>query len=71
MGIAPGRQPRVTTQVFVADVMPADKTLQPVDHDDLAMVAEVDLEAIEPATASCERLDLYSAIAQYLAVAGG
>ncbi|MNG15575.1 hypothetical protein D3C84_994160 [compost metagenome] len=51
--------------------MPADEAKNAVDDHDLAVVAEVDLEAVEPATASCKRFDLYPGIAQRLHVTVG
>ncbi|MOA69300.1 hypothetical protein D3C78_1974120 [compost metagenome] len=51
--------------------MPADKTKNAVHHHDLAMVAKVDLKAIEPAAASGEGLDLDTTIAQCLYVFAG
>ena len=71
MGIAPWRQRRFFTQVFIAYVMPADKTGDAVHHDDLAMVTEVDLEAIEPATAGGECLDLHACVTQRLHITMG
>jgi hypothetical protein len=61
MGIAPWRQRRLLAHVFIADVVPADKAEHTVDHDDLAVVAEIDLEAVEPAAAGGEGLDLDAA----------
>ncbi|MNH16854.1 hypothetical protein D3C79_765040 [compost metagenome] len=50
--------------------MPAEKTLHAIDHDDLAVVAEVDLEAVEPAAAGSEGADVHAAVTQLLAVGG-
>ena len=71
MGIAPWRQRRVFTQVFIAYVVPTDKPGDAVYHYDLAMVTEVDLEAIEPATAGSERLDLHASVTQRLHITMG
>ena len=71
MGIAPRRQWRFFAQVFIADVMPADKPGNTVHHHDFAMVAEVDLETVEPAAASGECLDLHAGVTQRLHIAMG
>lgn len=51
--------------------MPADKPGDAIHHHDLAVVAEVDLEAIEPAAAGGERLDLHPGVAQRLCIVRG
>ena len=71
MGIAPRCQRRFFAHVFVADVVPADEAQNAVDDHDLAVVAEVDLEAVEPAAAGGEGFDLDAGIAQRLHVAVG
>src|SRR5476649_121448 len=68
MGVAPGRQRWFDPQVLVADVMPANKTHQAVDHYHFAMVAEIHLEAVQPATAGGERTDMHTAFTQGLDV---
>jgi uncharacterized protein (DUF2342 family) len=49
MGVAPGRQWWPCPEVFVTGVEAADETGGAVDHDDLAVVAEIQLKAIAPA----------------------
>ncbi|MNE56254.1 hypothetical protein D3C80_1511490 [compost metagenome] len=51
--------------------MPANEALHAVDHDDLAVVAKVDLEPIEPAAAGGEGFDVDTTVAQRLDVAVG
>jgi len=51
--------------------MPANEAVHTIDHHDLAVIAEVDLEAVEPAAARGEGADLHAAFAQGLAVACG
>ena len=63
MGIAPRSQRRFFAQVFVTDVVPTNKAGDAIHHYDLAVVAEVDLEAIEPAATGGERLDLHPGVA--------
>ncbi|MCY1451942.1 hypothetical protein D9M71_688330 [compost metagenome] len=64
MGIAPRCQGWFLAHVFVAYVVATDKAKNAVDDHDLAVVAKVDLEAIEPAAAGGEGFDLDAAIAQ-------
>lgn len=71
MGVAPRCQRRLFAQVFIADVVPADKAGNAVHHHDFAMVAKVDLETVEPAAAGGERLDLYPGVAQRLHITVG
>ena len=71
VGIAPRRQFGVASQVLIANVVPTDEALQAVDDDDLAVVAEVDLEAIEPAVTGAEGTYLNAAFTQRLAVCRG
>lgn len=58
------------TEVFVTYVVPTNETQQAVHYHDLAMVAEVHLEAVEPSAASGEGMNLYTTVAQLLAVSG-
>ena len=55
-------------KIFVPYVMPTDEAEQAIDHDDLAVVAEVDLKAVEPSAAGGEGMDLHTTITQRLAV---
>ena len=51
--------------------MSANEAQHAVHHDDLAMVAEVDLKAIEPAATRRESFDLDTGIAQRLHITVG
>jgi hypothetical protein len=46
MGVAPRTGLGVLSQILVADIVTADPGFLSVDHDDLAMVAKIDLETI-------------------------
>ena len=46
MGIAPVPESRMPGQVGIAHVVPADISGVPVDHDDFAVIAEVELEVV-------------------------
>ncbi|MNO42570.1 hypothetical protein D3C76_327630 [compost metagenome] len=54
----------MATEVLIAHVVPADETEQAIHHHDLAVVTEVHLEAVEPATTGCEGMNLYTTVAQ-------
>jgi hypothetical protein len=69
MGIAPRRQARVRAEIFDADVVAADERAVAVDDDDLAMVAEVQLEAVDELAAGRERMHVDAAAAQRVDVA--
>ncbi|MNE66160.1 hypothetical protein D3C80_1616950 [compost metagenome] len=58
------------TQVLVSHIVAADEAEQAIHHHNLAMVAEVHLEAVEPAATGSECVDLHTAVTQHLAVAG-
>jgi hypothetical protein len=46
VGVAPGAQVRVQPEVLVADVVAADPAGNAVDDHHLAVIAEVELEAV-------------------------
>ena len=58
--VAPRADLRIFAEILVADIVPADKSRPAVDDDDLAMVAEVELEAVGVALAGVERADLHA-----------
>ncbi len=68
MGVAPWRQRRFEAEVFIAYIVPANEAFDPIHHDDLAVITEVDLEARQPAAPGCERLDLHAAVAELVDV---
>ena len=67
MGVAPGCQGRFVPEVFVADVEPAEKAAFAIDHHYLAVVAKIQLEAVEQSAAGGEGMDLDAAGAHFLA----
>ena len=69
--VAPRTDLRVLAEVFVADVVPADKRRAAIDNDDLAMVAKVKLEAIGVAFARIEGADVHARGAQFVLVSVG
>ncbi|MCY1417783.1 hypothetical protein D9M71_333240 [compost metagenome] len=71
MSVAPGGQLRVPTEVLITHVVPADEAEQAIHHHDLAVVAEVHLEAVEPAAAGGEGANIHAAVSKGLAVGGG
>ncbi|MNF85125.1 hypothetical protein D3C84_675110 [compost metagenome] len=71
MGIAPRRQGWFLPHVLIPHVVPAHEAEHAVDHHNLAVITEVDLEAIEPAAAGGEGFDLDTAVAQRLYIAVG
>lgn len=56
-------------EVLDADVVPADETALAIHHHDLAVVAEIHLEAVEHAAAGAEAMHLHAALAQPLDIA--
>ncbi len=59
MRVAPGRQGRLVAEIFDTDVMSADEGTLAVDHDDLAVIAEIELETVDEfARRECVDLDL-------------
>ncbi|MCY1515763.1 hypothetical protein D9M68_503640 [compost metagenome] len=69
MGVAPRRQRRTLAQVLHADIVAADKRLAPVHDDQLAVVAEVELEAVDEAAMRGKRPRIDARIEQRAHVA--
>ena len=67
--VAPRRKPRIAAEILDAHVMPADERALAVHHDDLPMIAEVDLEAVHELARGRERMRLDAARAQRVHVA--
>ncbi len=63
-------EPRILPEVLVADVMSPDPGDLAVDHDDLPVIAEVQLEAISLALAGIERRHFDAHSAQLVEIAG-
>ena len=68
--IAPAPDPRVPTEIFVADVVAADPGGVAVHDDGLAVVAEIELKAIARPLAAVERQDIDVVVAQFRHVGG-
>ncbi len=71
MRIAPWRQGRLAAEIFDPDVMSADKRALTVHRDDLAVIAEVQLQAVHEAAIGGERVRLHAGRAQRRHVAVG
>ena len=69
VGVAPVPELGVLSHVLVADIVTADPRGVPIDDDDLAVVAEVDLEAIAGPLAGMEIEDVNSGVAELFDVA--
>ena len=59
MGVAPVANTRMRTEVFLADIVATDPGTVAVHHQDLAVVAEVELEAVAAPLCGIEGGDLY------------
>ena len=64
MRVAPGRQARIATEIFDADIVATDESTLAVDNDNLPVIAEIELEAIDEALICRERMHLDPALEQ-------
>lgn len=71
VGVAPRADGWVFAEVFVADVVASDEGGATVCDDDLAVIAEVELEAVGVAFAGVEGTDVDPGVAEGLEVGGG
>src|SRR5476649_580417 len=71
VGVAPVSEVRVAAKIFVADVVAPNVSGLAVDDDDLAVVAEVDLEAIAKVAAGQERTCFHRGFAELAQVSLG
>ncbi|CAB3771725.1 hypothetical protein LMG29739_06098 [Paraburkholderia solisilvae] len=61
MRIAPRGKRRLAAQILDADIVAADERALAIDHDDLAVIAEIELEAVDEALVGRERMHLDAA----------
>ena len=58
--VPPGPKVRIAADVLVAHIQAADISHAAVDHDDFAVVAEIDLERVPPPPVAAERSDRHA-----------
>ena len=66
VGVPPGADARVLAQILFAHIQPSKKGLSPVDHHDLAVVAEVQLKARPPAAVCPKGIVSHASLPEFL-----